>query len=821
MNKNPLTKKNKVPLTAPAKSVSDKKGNILTDHIKGKEVYLTVLLISIVAFFVFKDFLLQNKVFLYKDIGSDTLNAYYPFLFHTTDYIQHWGLPSWSFNFGMGQNIFPFFIRGPFDLLLFLIGKDSVASGLGYIEFLKVITGGLLFFLYLRTLGMKSFACITGSLIFSFSGFMIVGGGWYIFSYEALTVALLLLAFEKLYQHHSWFLFTLTIALMAITMTFNLYIYGLFLLVYAALRYFEDHEIFQLNSFAALYGRMIMFGLLGLALSSFFLFPNILQMLESPRGSGDFSYFEKLFSTPLFKIGNLQQNLTSVFRLFSSDLLGTGSDFKGSLNYLEAPMFYSGLLSILLFPQVFPFLSTRKKVLYAIFFLIWLLPVIFPFFRYAIWLFTGDYFRGFSFIISLLLMYFAIRALNYIDHFSKVNFLVLAITISALLIVLSYPYFKEMNINPLDKKLMGFVKVMLVLYTLLICGLAIKNIKQYAQLLLLLILCIELGYLSNISVNKRSILTTKEYEQKEGYHDYTLEAVDFLKKRDSGFYRVDKNYGSAPSVNYSLNDGLVQDYYGTSSYMSFNQMNYIYFLQTFNIIKKDQEAESRWAEGLRIREVLENICSVKYFFKRDDINPVFKTSFVPIARFGNVNVLESKNYLPMGITYDKYITRSEFDKLSDTQKDYSMLKAFLTRDDEKEYYSAFTKFDLKDTLPTNAYTPDTIQSYITELRRDTFHISSHGQTFFNGTVDLSKSKLLFFSIPFDKGWIAIVDGVKKELKIVDGGLTGLLLDKGKHQIALSFQPRLRNVGMIISLLSVILLGFLIWHEKKLKRTILP
>src|SRR5437762_1209219 len=54
------------------------KENPLLRYIEGKEVYVALILITTVAFFVYKDFLLCNKVMLYKDIGSDTLNGLYP-----------------------------------------------------------------------------------------------------------------------------------------------------------------------------------------------------------------------------------------------------------------------------------------------------------------------------------------------------------------------------------------------------------------------------------------------------------------------------------------------------------------------------------------------------------------------------------------------------------------------------------------------------------------------------------------------------------------------------------------------------------------------
>ncbi|MGQ0826845.1 MAG: YfhO family protein, partial [Bacteroidota bacterium] len=442
-------KKNENKSTSGSPAQKPQKKSNFFDSLKGKEFYLVLLLISVVAFFVYKDFLLFKKAMLYKDIGSDTLNASYPPLKHLADYIHTIGVPGWSFNYGMGQNLFPLFLRDPFDSILYLLGKNNVAYGIGYIEFLKVVLGGLIFFLYLRVLEMKSFTCILGGLLFSFTGFMILGGGWYIFSYEALNAAFLLLAFEKLYKQNSWYLFPLAIALFAIAMPFNLYIYGLFISIYACVRILEDTEEARLKDFLGIFGKMIFYGFLGIALSSFFLFENVLQLIESPRGSGGNSYFDTLSSTPILATGDLVQNSTSIMRLFSSDLIGSGINFKGWNNYLEAPIFYSGLLTLLLFPQIFPFLDKRKKIIYGIFFSIWILPVIFPFFRYAFWLFTGDYYRAFSFMVSITLIFLTLRALDKIDSFTKINIPLLIGTTVLLFILLSYPYFEKATPNPI------------------------------------------------------------------------------------------------------------------------------------------------------------------------------------------------------------------------------------------------------------------------------------------------------------------------------------------------------------------------------------
>jgi uncharacterized membrane protein YfhO len=785
-----------------------------------KGLYFFVGLAVFIGVIVFWNYLTFKNLYLFKDIGSDTVNFSLPQFVYIHDYLRSDGMPAWSFNQGMGQNIFPFIVRDPFDFILYAMDKNSLPYGIIYVEFIKIILGGTFFFLFLRTIRMSTFVSIVGGLIFSFCGFMILGSGWYIFTYEAMCASLLLYAFERFFIYNKWVLFPVAIFLISASMPFNLYLYGLFLAIYAGIRYFEEKDSFQLKEFLGLYGKLILFGLFGLAISSVFLFENVLQLIESPRGSGGNSYFDILSSAPLFATGNVEHNATAILRLFSSDLLGSGSDFKGWHNYLEAPIFYSGLLSLVVFPQVFPLLSKRKKIIYSIFFLIWILPVVFPYFRYAFWLFTGDYYRGFSFFVSLTIIYLTVRALNAIEVAGRINLPVLIATVVILFVLLIYPYYDNTVADPIDRSVMTFIKIILVVYAILVYAMSQKSMKGAAQVLILIVLCIELGYLSGLTVNRRSIVTTRELNQKIGYNDYSVESVDFLKKVDQSFYRIDKNYYSTPAIHGSLNDGLAQDYYGTSSYHSFNQKNYILFQQAFDIIHKDNENESRWAPGLRGRFALESLGSVKYIFYVEDNSQyrnVLKASADSIAQFGDVTVFKNKFYLPLGFAYDKVITRSEFDKLSFNQKDFVALRSFVIDDKDKNDYKDFIPFDLKDTLPLSGYTWDVFKSFTDERKKDTLQISEHGQTFIKGTITLDKKQLLFFSIPFDKGWKATVDGNEQELKLVDAGLTGIILDKGKHTVELNFKPRHRTETVLISFVSLGLFGFLSWRKFRKKQ----
>ena len=113
---------------------------------------------------------------------------------------------------------------------------------------------------------------------------------------------------------------------------------------------------------------------------------------------------------------------------------------------------------------------------------------------------------------------------------------------------------------------------------------------------------------------------------------------------------------------------------------------------------------------------------------------------------------------------------------------------------------------------------DNYLAYVNELKKDSFSISKFSENNIKGSVTVNDSKVLFFSIPFDEGWSAKLNGTDAKLYRVNAGLTGLLINKGKNDVELSFEPRLRSKGKLISIVSLLilfgLLGFTLFLRRK-------
>jgi membrane protein YfhO len=767
------------------------------------------LLVMLVVI-VFHGYLFHDKAYLFKDIGSDSINAFYPHTVHLVDYLREEGLPGWSFNQGMGQNIFPNATGDIFMPIFYLLGRNNVAFTIAYVEFLKILIGGFFFYLYLRKLNLTSFAAITGGVLFGFTGYMILGGQWYIFSYDAMCCAIMLYGFEAFFNDNTWWILPIPIALLGAFQPFWLYLYGLFLFVYSTLRYIEKRD-WNFRAYLGFISKTAGLALIGVAVSSMFLFEGIVQLLESPRVGGDAAYFKSLSSAPIFSPGSALELSSVVLRLFSSDLQGTGSNYHGWYNYLESPILYCGLITLLAFPQYL--VSARRKalVLYAGLVGAAVIALIFPYARLAFWGFSGNYYRTFSFFISFVFLYLGARGLSQIDRTGKVHQLTLWISLAAVLALLHFPDYSKYT--TIDRGLLGLITFFLLVYTAML-SFGMATLKNTTRWVVLGLTCVEIAYLSNITVNHRPVITGQEMSSRVGFNDYTLDALGYIRSQDSGFYRVDKTYGSGPAIHQSFNDAQIQAYYGTPSYFSFNQIYYIKFLSNVEAIHANNETETRWSLGVINRPVLQILSSIKYGLTKDPnaYSPAF--GYDSLKTFNDVRLYKNRLFLPLGFGYQEFIPASDFAKLDTASKDRVLMKAFVVDDAEKQKYASLGQFQ---SLPSGPFTSTELEADVAHLRTSTLNMTAHRQNLIRGTIELDAPKMIFFSIPYDKGWSATVDGKPADVNIVDYGLMGLLLDKGQHQIELKFRPRFLTAGMTVSSVSLLAYVLLIFVPLRPRR----
>jgi uncharacterized membrane protein YfhO len=167
----------------------------------------------------------------------------------------------------------------------------------------------------------------------------------------------------------------------------------------------------------------------------------------------------------------------------------------------------------------------------------------------------------------------------------------------------------------------------------------------------------------------------------------------------------------------------------------------------------------------------------------------------------------------MGFSYDTCITEQELSKLLPIQRDQMILRSCIIDSIVSLQWKSMPFYEAKDTISN--FGMENFKQSISHLRTDTLALLQHSHNQLQGTITLQKPKILYFSIPYDKGWKATVDGKEMPLERVNIGFTGLLLEQGQHTIQLQFTPPLLKEGAMISALGLVLYGgVVVWSWRR-------
>ena len=180
---------------------------------------------------------------------------------------------------------------------------------------------------------------------------------------------------------------------------------------------------------------------------------------------------------------------------------------------------------------------------------------------------------------------------------------------------------------------------------------------------------------------------------------------------------------------------------------------------------------------------------------------------------------ENQNYVPMGFTYDYYLTEAQYeDTVTPTRSNLLMRALVLTEEDAVAYGQYLTPLptaELND-LTYTRYTQDCADRRASACT--TFEMNSAG---FHAEATLDRANLMFFSVPYDDGFTAYVDGQETEILRVDEGLMAVLCPAGTVTIDFVYQPDGIRLSRTVTLaaLPVFLLytGYFAWDEKKRRK----
>lgn len=185
---------------------------------------------------------------------------------------------------------------------------------------------------------------------------------------------------------------------------------------------------------------------------------------------------------------------------------------------------------------------------------------------------------------------------------------------------------------------------------------------------------------------------------------------------------------------------------------------------------------SNWPVGMY---GLRSLFSVKYMFNEPDSSLSFETEDTPsrtlmpgwkyLKNTNSFNVYENEYCIPMGITFDNYISEADFEKIPLTYRHLVLLKALVVGpiDDMVECTAmGMEQLDKDDFDFTEAEyyknCQDRIASACYEFSRDNKGFSAKIETG-------DKEEMVLFTVPFDNGWSAQVNGSDAKIYMTDFG----------------------------------------------------
>ena len=217
---------------------------------------------------------------------------------------------------------------------------------------------------------------------------------------------------------------------------------------------------------------------------------------------------------------------------------------------------------------------------------------------------------------------------------------------------------------------------------------------------------------------------------------------------------------------------------------------------------------------------LRGLLSVKYLIttpeKQEDFLAAADDGWSYYDTKDGFMLYENENYVPMGFTYDYYITEESYETTVKNTRANLLMRALVLSEEDAEAYGKYLEKLPEAKLDDLWY--DTYVSDCADRRASacsSFQMTNSG---FHAEITLKKDDLVFFSVPFDDGFTAYVNGEETEVIRVDEGLMAVLAPAGENTIDFVYQADGYSLASKVSLAALaafaLYAGYFVWKKKK-------
>ena len=201
---------------------------------------------------------------------------------------------------------------------------------------------------------------------------------------------------------------------------------------------------------------------------------------------------------------------------------------------------------------------------------------------------------------------------------------------------------------------------------------------------------------------------------------------------------------------------------------------------------------------------LRGLLSVEYLIttpeKRESFEDEADEGWTYLADVDGYTLYHNDNYVPMGFTYDYYVTEATYEASIKTLRSNLLLRALVLEDEDVEKYSSYlTELPdaMLDDLHYDSYTQD-----CADRRAHSCSVFQMNNAGFHAEITLDKANLVFFSVPYDDGFTAYVNGEKTGILRVDEGLMAVLCPAGTSSIDFVYQAAGLSASRVVTAVAI-------------------
>lgn len=772
-------------------------------HYAGKTFFLAIL-ISTLFFAPF--LIIDNGLFLYY---GDYNVQQIPFYQLVHDSIRNGNL-GWSSTTDLGANLigsYSFYLMGsPFFWLTLPFPSEAVPYLMAPLLILKIGLAAVAAYTYLkRYVKNKEFAVI-GALLYALSGYSIYNIFFNHF-HEAMIVFPFLLAAIDEYME------TKRRGILAITVFaacfINYYFFVgqvIFVIIYWFVRMFTYSYKIKLKEFLVMAFEIV----LGFAGTAVLLIPSILVVSSNNRVDNSLMGWSTL-------VYNSPQRYMDILKsfFFPQDIpaypnFTPDSNAKWASLSAWLPLFgCTGVIAFLQYQKRTHWLKKLIPILIMIAFV--------PIFNSVFQMFNAQYYARWFYMLTLVMVLATVMALeNSKTNWKRALTWSGAITAGIAFLIGFMPNGGE-DENESTIGLMRFSDRFWIYAAISLIGLSLlagllillkKDKKKFLNLTTIAVAVIVLGY------STYALALGKSY----GYSstDYMIPYV--INKEDNIDLPDVKN---VRSDFYSSMDNSAM-FWQIPSIQAFHSVVPESIMEFYPSIGVKRDVGSRPETdvyGLR------SFTSTRWLFNYKDDSSSFERSDgvteMPGWKYydtqNNFNIYENENFIPMGFTYDKFVTREQYNQVHEGNRHLLLLKAMVLDSEDFEKYSDITTGKEAQTIGFR-YTEDRYVKDCAARSETACSYFAYDNDGFSAEIDMQgkDDNLVFFSVPYEDGWSAYVNGEEVDIARVNVGFMAVRVSGGQvNEIRFNYKtPGLATGAVITAVCIVIFAAYMILIGRK-------